>query len=36
MAKITYIDKAQVCYKYKQQRVDCKKNKDNIKDYPIQ
>lgn len=34
--KITYIDKAQVCYKYKQQRVDCKKNKDNIKDYPIQ
>ena len=34
--KITYIDKAQVCYKYKKKQVDCKKNKDSIKEHILQ
>tara|TARA_B000000557_G_scaffold209710_1_gene175579 strand:+ start:167 stop:397 length:231 start_codon:yes stop_codon:yes gene_type:complete len=34
--KITYIDKAQVCYKYKQEQVDCKKSNGKVKQHILQ
>ncbi len=32
----TYIDKANICFKYKPTKVNCPKNKRDIEKYPIQ
>ena len=33
--KIVYKDKSGVCYRYKTTKVDCDKNQDKIKDFPL-
>jgi len=34
--KITYVDDARVCYKYRMKQVPCPKDKTKIKEMPIQ
>tara|TARA_B100000963_G_C22508842_1_gene617319 strand:- start:46 stop:276 length:231 start_codon:yes stop_codon:yes gene_type:complete len=36
VGSVTYIDQANTCFKYKKEMVDCKKNKDKIKQHNFQ